>query len=810
MRSDWLSTTRQDVMFALRYLKTAPGFTASAVLTLAVGIGASASIFSAADHVLFRALPYRDPAAVVTLWETNRAEGDRVREVSPGNFLDWRGRARSFERLGLAEPSGFDLTGDGPPLAVTAWRVTEDFLPALGTAPSLGQSFVAGDFLPGAPPTVLLSHGFWLSRFGADSSLPGRTIRLDGAPVQVRGILPPGLDYPEPADVWAPKIMRPDEPEDYASAYMHAVARLRPGVGFDQARLEMEQVASVIASERSATNRNTGIRLIPLDQQIRGAMRGPLLVLLSAVGFLVLIACTNVSLLLLARGARREQEIGVRAALGAGRGRLIRQLLVENLVLAGFGGAAGVALAWVGVRALGQLVPVELARLGSVALDARVLGFAAGVTLGSTLLFGLAPALRLSRTNLAGALVATNRTVSGSRARSVFRRTLIAMEVALALILLAGAGLLGRSFLALVGNDLGFAAENRVSVQVFLWDRNQTAEQRRHRVADIESRILRVPGVQEVGVISALPFHPHQIAASAAMVVEQQPAPANGEWPRVNTTIASPSYFRLMGIPVRRGRPLNPEDRDGAPLVAVINETLANRFFPGEDPIGRRVTIGVMGRPLSREIVGVVGDVRPTAFDSDPRPELFIPYAQDGGGSVTFIVRTGSDPGPLIPLLQAQVWEVDPEQTIYHAATLPSLLSETLQTRKFYLILIALFAGVALGLAAIGVHGLVSFATTERRREIGVRVALGAERGDVERMIIRQGFAVTVPGIIVGVAGALALTRFLGTMLYGVRPIDPPTFALVATVMIAVSGLAAYLPARRASSVDPAQVLKEQ
>ncbi|HEX8694017.1 MAG TPA: ABC transporter permease [Longimicrobium sp.] len=807
-RREWLREAWQDAAHGTRLLRRRPVFAAGAVLTLALGIGAATAIVGVADHVLLRPLPYRDPERVVTLWETDRERGDQRQEVSPGNFVEWAGRSRSFAALGLAEPSGFDLTGGGgPPETLPAWRVTEGFLPALGVRPLLGSGFRPRDFHPGAEPVVLLSHALWSRRYGSDPALVGGRIELDGRPATVLGVLPPSLEYPERRDLWAPKVFRDDEPEDRRSSYMTAVARLRPGVSVEEARADLARVAAALARDYPRTNAKTGAAVVPLEEAIFGAARPALLLLLGAVGCLLLIACANVAGLLLARGAERRHELGVRAALGAGRSRLLRQLLAEALLLAVLGGAAGLAVAHFALRLLAALGPAELPRLDAVALDARVAALSLGITLATALLFGVGPALRLSRAAPRPLLGASGRTTTPGRGQGRARDALVVAEVALAMVLLVGAGLLARSFARLLENRPGFAVERRAAVQVFLWDRNPTPEQRVRRALEMAARLEAAPGVDGVGIVSALPFHPHQIAAEGDLRVRGRPASPDGE-ARVFTTVASPEYFGVMGIPLVRGRPFAAADREGSAPVALVNETLARRFFPGEDPVGQRVTVGVMGPPLERLVVGVVADVRPTALDSDPRPELFVPFAQSGLGSLTFVVRTRGDAASLLPALRGRIWEVDPLQPIYHAGTVRAMVAETLAERRFQLLLLGAFSAAALVLSAVGIYGLVAFATSQRTREFGIRMALGARSRDIVLGVVRQGLFLGVSGVALGLVGSLLLTRFLAGLLYHVSPTDPAVLGQIALLLLGVAALGAYLPARRAAEVDPAAALR--
>ncbi len=815
-RVEWLRELWQDARMGFRQYRRRPGFAVVAVLTLAIGIGANTAIFSAADHVLLRPLPYEDADRVVTLWETDRSTGENKREVAPGIYLQWRERNKAFSAIALAEPFGFDFTGDGPPVPVRAWLVTEEYFDALGVRPLLGRGLRAEDIVgegssdggfTGAR-VVVISHRLWRDRYGSDPGLIGSTIQLDNSPFTVVGVLPPALDYPEPKDIWAPKRFRPYEPEERTSGYMQVVARLQPGVSVDAAQRDMDRVAAAMAAEYPETNANAGVNVIPLSDHVLGGVRPALFVLLGAVGLVLLIACANVASLMLARGAERERELGVRAALGAGRPRLVRQLVTESAVLALAGGLAGVALAYFAVQALVAASPPDFPRLDAITIDARILGFGLVMTLLTVLLFGLTPAVQLSRPDLRPALGWGARSV-GIRPGSRLRSALVVSEIALALVLLIGAGLLGRSFVRLLANDLGFAADDRATVQLFLWDRNPTAEQRISRVRELEQRLEAVRGVEEVGLVSALPFHPTQIDTEDVLDIEGRP-PSATEVRRVQTTVASPDYFDVMEIPLISGRAFTDQDRAGAPGVAIINETLARRHFGNEDPVGKRVRIGIMSAPRPWQIVGVVGDVRPTRLDSDPRAELFVPYEQRATGGVTFVARTSRNAEALLQTLRDEVWAVDPQQTIYHIGTVKQIIRDTLIERRFHLVLLGALSVVALVLSLIGTYGLIRFATEQRRGEIGVRMALGARRSEVTLMIVGDAIRMVLPGIVLGVVAALGLTRFLRTMLYGVTPADPATYLQLAAVMLVVAIAAASLPAWRAARTDPMRVLRQE
>ncbi|HVT44612.1 MAG TPA: ABC transporter permease [Thermoanaerobaculia bacterium] len=800
---------RIDLVHALRQLGRGRGFAIASVAILAIAIGANTTIFSAADHILLRPLPYAEPNRIVTLWETEPKRDQWKRDVSPGNFVEWQRRTSSFQSMGLAQPTSADLTGDGPPEAIPAWAVTDGFFDALGVRPIEGRLFAPAEYLTGAAPAAMISEGLWRRRFGGDPSIVGRKLTFEGQPVTVVGVLPSTLEYPEPEDLWFPNALSEADQKDRRSSYMSAVARLKPGVSIEQARADMRRVAGNLAKEFPDTNRDLGADVVSLEEHVLGGVRPALLILLVAVGLVLLIACANVAGLLLARGARRARELAVRAALGAGRARLVQQLATESVLLAVLSGVAGIGLAFLGVLGLRHFAPSDLPRLQTVVIDGRVLFFALAMTVLTALLFGILPALRFSRPHVAMALRSAGRSVTGGRERTLMRSIIVTCEIALALVLLVGAGLLGRSFLVLLSNDLGFQTKNRATLQLFIWDRAETAEIRRQRVADLTERFLATPGVEGVAVVSALPFHPHQIASQSKLHIEGTPD-MGADAERVYTTVASGGYFQVMGIALKRGRAFAKTDGHDAPLVTVINETLARRFFPGEDPVGKRVTVGVMGRPAMREIVGVVADVRPVALDSDPRPELFVPYEQSGTGSITFVVRTSIDAASFLSLLQGRIWEVDPQQTIYYAATMETLVSRTVVARRFQLVLLGIFSLIALGLATAGVYGLISYTIGQRTSEIGVRMALGARAGEIIALIVREGIALASAGVLAGVVTSLLLTRYLSGMLYGVSPFDPATFVQLAVLLILLSAAASFFPALRIVRLDPLKALREE
>ena len=806
-----MNNFRNDMRYALRSLFSSPGYTAIAVVTLALGIGGTTAIFSTVDHVVLRPLPYTEADRVVTFWETDRASGEMHKEVSPGNFIEWEKRVGAFKAMGLAEPSGVDLTiPNAPPESFPSWSVTEGFFDALGVRPILGAGFSHEHFVPGGPMAVMISHDLWEKRFGGDPSLVGRTIEVSDSAMVVAGVLPPWLEYPSPKGFWTAKQYRPDEPGDRVSSYMHAVGRLAPGIAATEAQAELDAAAAALAEDYPQTNRNAGVRLTQLEDEIIGGVRPAMLVLLGAVALLLLIACANVAHLVLARGARRRHELSVRASLGASRTRLVRQLMTECLLLALIGGAAGIALAVAFIEAIVALSPPELPRIAAVSLDGRVLAVSAFVTLMTVSLFGLVPVLRLSRTDALGELRGGSRGNTVDRAGNRFRGGLVVAETAVAMVLLVGAGLLLRSFAELVSEDLGFAVERRATLQAFIWDRNPTAEQRSRRVEQIDRHFESLAGVESAAVVSAMPFHPTRLEYRMQFEVAGRPTAAEAV-PEVAVISASPDYFGTMGMPLVRGRVYDRQPAADGPVHAVVNETLVRRFFRDENPLGSKVRVLVRGgSPVEFDIVGVVADVRPTSFASEPDPELYLPYDRSATGNVTFVVRTTGESSAMMPALRRQFWQVDPNQPIYHAATVEQLVSDTLVAHRFQLLLNGAFSVVALVLVAVGVFGVISFVSSQRVNEIGIRVALGARPGDVLGMVVRQGGVLALLGIALGLAAAFGLTRFLSGMLYGVSPTDLVTFAAVAVLLAAVAVLASYIPAHRATCIDPTVALRSE
>lgn len=811
-------TTDAELVHDLRHgahlLLRKPGSAVAAVLILSLGLGAGTAIFTVADHLLLRPLPYREAERVVTLWQSDSREGVEKGDVAPGNFVSWRERSRTLQGMAAAVPWSFDYTEGPEPESLFAVLVTEGFFEVVGVEAALGRTLRPEDHLPGAAPVVLLTHGLWQRLSGGDPGLVGSTLTLDGEPATVVGVLPADfalglLPTSGERGVWAPKAIADWEREHRGGAWWSAVGRLGPGVTVEEAQAEMDAIAASLAREYPVTNEGVGVTVVSLGDHLVGGVKPALQLLLGAVALLLLITWANVANLMLARGAERRRELAVRASLGAGRLRLVRQLLAEGSVLAALGAGLGLALAAGGVRFIAALSPVDVPRMGEVALDGRTAAFAAALALLTTLAFGIVPALRLSRSSPVRAMGAGGQSpVADGRSR--LRRALAVGEVALAVLLLAAAGLLLRSFTGLLRVDPGFREDNVLALQLFLSERQESPEARALFFSDTLERVASLPGVQEAGAVSMMPFIEAAIDVRAPMRVADRPAPEPGQETNALRTVATAGYFRAMRIPLIRGRLFEESDRAGTRAVALVNEVFARRLFAGEDPVGREIVIGTGEQAGRVEVVGVVGAVRHSRLEEPPAPELFVPHAQVPFGSMTYVVRAQGDPGAALAAVKARIWEVDPLQTFYRTATLPELVGKSVADRRFVLVLLAIFAGMAVLVSLVGVYALLSFLTAQRRQELGVRLALGARGGQVLRLVLSQGLGMILLGVALGLAGALACGRLLSRYLWGVSAADPTTLAAVSALLVAVALVACYLPARRAARTDPVVVLKEE
>ena len=799
-----MDTLWQDVKYGFRMLLKNRGVTLIAILTLALGIGANTAIFSVVEAVLLRNLQFRDPQRLVMVWEHNFSRGRKTNVVGPANFIRWRERNQSFEKLSAFIEWQTNITGAGEPERVPTGIVTSDFFETLGAGAAIGRTFQPEEGVPGKNNVVLLSDGYWKRRFGGDRNVLGTTITLNGRQVNIIGVMPASFKGLMTVDVWTPYAVG----EGWRTARgrsMSTVARLRPGVTVAQAQAEMSGIARQIETELPDFTGGWGATVVPLREQLVGDLRTAILVLAGAVGFVLLIACANIANLLLARVAARKREIAIRGALGGGPIRLVRQLLTESVMLALVGGIAGALVAVWALEGLVAIAPPVFGRFTEIRLNTQVFSFAFVLALFSGVLFGIAPALSTSRADLQESLKEGGRT-GGLQSRNGLRKALVICEVALSLMLLVGAGLLLRSFSNLIGTDPGFQKENIVSMQLTLSGQQYRDEARvRQFFEQALERIAAVPGVSSAGAISWLPLG--SPGSATAFQVIGRPAPKAGEEPVTDVRMVTPGLFRTMGIPLLAGRTFTADDSPQAPKRIVINQTLARQYWPGEDPIGKRVSMS-WGDDIEAEIIGVVGDVHLVGLEQDVRPAMYWSNAQLSNSFMTVMVRSERDPLSLVGALKAQVAAIDPLQAVSSIRTMDDVAAESVRQPRFTTLLLGLFAGLALLLAAVGIYGVIAYSVTQRTHEIGIRMALGAERGAVLRMILQQGMLLVWIGLAIGLAGAFALTRYMETLLFHVKPTDPGTFAAVAALLVGIALAACWFPARRATRVDPIVALR--
>jgi putative ABC transport system permease protein len=805
-----MDTLWPDVRHAARRLARSPGFTATAVLTIGLGAGATTVMFSAVHGLLLKPLPYPEPERLVMVRGARRAQpGSDM--ISYPDYRDWRDQSRSFEAIAALRSADVTLAGPGGPERIEGAAVTASFFRVLRVAPALGRLFPAEADRPGGERVAVLGHGLWQRRFGADPTLVGQSILLSGHAHTVIGILPAGFRPPREvgrAEVWTPLARDGGNLEQRGSRYLVAIGRLQPGIRIAQAGAELATVSRRLEREHP-DNAGVSVLVESLHADTVGAVRRPLLVLLGAVGFVLLIACTNVANLVLPRGLARRRELAIRAALGARRSRLVRQLLLESILLGAMGGLAGLVLALWGVDALVSLAPASTPRLQDVALDGGVLGFALALSLATGVAFGLAPALTASGTDVQAALHDSGR--SPGLARHPGMRALVVAEIALSLVLMAGAGLMLESFRRLLSVDPGFDPRNVLTFGVSLPEtRYARPDQRAAFYAELLERVRTLPGVVSAAAITPLPLGGDG-AIATRFTVEGRPTPAPGQKPRAQYRAATAGYFEAMRIPLKKGRSFDPRDRREARPVALVNEALAAEVFSGQDPLGQQLRIGIgvdEGDPKTFEVVGVVGDVRDSGLHAPGRPEIYVPHPQQSWSWMSVVVRASGDPAALVGAVRREVAALDPEQAIYNVRTFSELLSGSLAVHRFIMALLAGFALLALVLATVGVYGVMAGSVERRTGEIGLRLAVGADRSDVLRMVLGQAARLVAAGVTLGLVAAFALTRVMQSLLFGVSPTDPATFAAVAGVLAAAALLASYLPARRAARVDPLTALR--
>ncbi|HSK77681.1 MAG TPA: ABC transporter permease [Thermoanaerobaculia bacterium] len=803
----------RDLRHALRVMIQSPGFSLAAILTLALGIGAATAIFSMVDAVLLRPLPFAGQDRLVTVWGEVRERNQAHVEVSLQDYEGWKEGNRVFSDLGLlaATDSDLALTGGDQPLHVRGRLVSANLFDVLGVRPALGRSFRPEEDRPDSQDVAVVSHGFWQRQLGGDPGVLGKSVSLDGEPHLVIGVMPAGFRFPRDVDLWIPAGPLGTAPELKTIRVFEAIGRLKPGVSIEQAQTDMTALSVRLEEVHPQANQGYRAALYPLVHEILGDTRPALLQLLAALALVLLIACANVAGLLLARAASRQKETAVRIALGAGRPRLIRQLLTESVLLAFLAAAVGLLLAWLGLRIVTAVGPADIPRLDEVGIDGRVLAFTLLVSLVTAVLFGLAPALQAARPDLTSSLKEGGKS-SASRGSRRLRSLLVVAEVALALVLLVGAGLVIRSFLHLQRTDLGFEPESLLTMRITLYgDKRPEPHQWAAFYRDVAQRVEALPGVERASVVLLRPLS-GPIGWDYDFMIDGQTPDEQKTNPTSNHERVSPGYFRTMGIPLVAGRDFTWSDGAEAPKVAIVNRSMARRFWPGQDPLGKRLRFGRPGREGPwMTVVGIAGDVRYRELQS-VKPDIYVPFLQDPHWAMDLVVRTASDPLSAASAVTAAVQEVDRDQPVSGITTMERALSDTVARPRLRSFILGAFAALALLLAAVGLYGIIAQSVAQRRQEIGIRIALGAGRPEVLRLVLRQGLGLTLAGLAAGLvlAAAVGATGWLATLLYGVEPMDFVTFAAVPLVLLAVAVAASLLPALRATRVDPLTVLRAE
>ena len=803
----------KDIRYGVRGLLKHPGFTAIVVITLALGIGASTAIFSVVNSVLLRRLPYRNADRIVAIQEHD-PNGKRGQSTS-ANFLDWRAQNTVFEHLAAIKQTTTNLALSDHAERLELAQTNANFFDVFGIMPQYGRLFIPQDEQAGHEPVVVVSNTLWQRRFGSDPSLVGRQITLDGKNYTVVGVAPPGFQYPDKTELWLPPLrlvpeMYPDQDvtQSRRMGYLTVVASLKPGVSLQQAAGEMETITARLRQQFPDSNNRRFNRVVALHDHLIGDTNKLLWLLLGAVTFVLLIGCANVANLLLASGASRQKEMAIRTALGASRLRVVRQLFTESLILALVGGAFGLFIAYWGLTAITKLLPADFPRLNEIHMDLRVLGFTLAASILTGIVFGLAPALQISRSDVQEAIRETGRGTAGSRRQSRFRQALIVVEVALSVVLLAGAGLLFRSFLQLQSVNTGFVSQQVLTARLTPSGTNYVNDADCAKFYNgVIEKVSAIPGVQDAGLINTLPLYK---GPTSGFRVEGRPVTTPDKWPSVNYRVVSSNYFRAMGIPVLQGRAYTDRDDEKAPLVMIVNQQVAEEIFPGENPVGKRITFGGMtdGQPRWFEIVGVVANVRSVELREAPTAELYFSARQDLWPAMSLVVRSTVEPGSLSASVRQAVNEVDRSVPVADLKTMDHIVSESITQPRFNLFLIALFGAVAMVLSAAGIYGVTAYTVTQRTHELGIRIALGAQVSDVLKMILGQGMVVIGIGLVVGLAAAFALMRLLRSLLFGVGENDPLTFVAITVVLVLVALIACYIPARRATKVDPLVALR--
>jgi putative ABC transport system permease protein len=806
-----MGTLIQDVRYGLRGLRHNFAFTVVAVCSLALGIGANTAIFSLVNAVLFKPPPFRDPERLMLIWENQPTIGVTGDQVQPAVYVDWKTQNQVFEDMAALRWQTFNITGDGEPEKVQSYGVTRNFFPMLGAEPALGRNFTPDEDKSGGAKVVILSHGLWQRRYGRDQKIIGKDILLNGEKHTVVGVMPAGFQFLQSSTgLWTPAAFSPEELAHRDSNTLLVLARLKDGVTRQQAQADMSAITNRLAHDYPDDLAGVEADVVPVGEQLSGSVRRPLLVLLAAVGFVLLIACANVANLLLARAASRQKEIAVRVALGAGRARIVRQLLTESVLLSLFGGTLGLLLAAWGFEFIKRLIPDGLALSTSLKVSLPVLGYAMAISLATGIVFGLAPALQASRTDLNEALKQGGGR-SGSNAGGRLRGALVMIEVALALVLLVGAGLLMQTVSHMRGQYANLQPKQLLTVRTVLPENKYRALPKRTQFYDeVLERVQRLPGVVSAGYTTSVPLQ-WQGGANGFML-DGAPPPQGVATNAIHRQVSA-NYLQTVGIALREGRYLNEHDNAQSQLVLVVNETMARQFWQGESAIGKRISFGKGdGTDPWRTIVGVVADVRDMGMSAPVKAEMYLPYSQVSVMPFfkprDLVIRSEGDPLSLVPAVRREVHAVDADEPLSNIATMDEQLDEQTGTRGIGMILLASFAGLALVLATMGIYGVLAYFVAQHVPEIGVRLALGAQPRDILALVLKKGMGLALGGVALGLVGAFALTRVMSGLLFGVTATDPKTFALITLLLAAVALLACYIPARRATKVDPLVALR--
>lgn len=808
--SNVLTDLLHDLRYAVRMQLKNPAFTIIAIIALALGIGANTAIFSVVNTVLLRPLPYKDPERLVMIWEDSSRHGYPRDTPAAANFVDWRDQSQSFEGMAAIADTSFNLTGSGEPERLEGRRVSANLFPLLGVEPHIGRVFNAAEDQQGSHRVVLLSYPLWQRRFGADPNIVGQSLTINGDSYVVVGVMPARFQFPTSDDeAWVPIAFTPQEAANRNRHYLQVVGRLKPGVSLEQAQTELSTIATRLQQQYPQSNADLGATVQSLHEHLVGDIRPALMILLGAVGLVLLIACANVANLLLARAAVRQKEIAVRVALGARRWRLIRQFLTESVLLSTLGGIAGLAIAYGGLVLLRAFIPENISQAREISVDFKVLGFTLLVSVLTGLIFGLAPAIQAARFNQIETLKEGGRDAATGGSGKRLRSLLVTAEVAISLVLLIGAGLLINSFLRLRSVDPGFRPDNLLTMKIVLPEPKYAEFERRSVFyQDLIQRVQSLAGVRSAAVTTNLPLYRQGNMISVS--IEGRPEPPPGQELIVVTRIISPGYFDTMGIPLLGGRQISEQDTATTPNVAVISETMARRFWSGEDAIGKRIAAGRVQTPDDWiQVIGVVKDVRQFELTMDPKPQMYLSYRQAGFFAPRdLVVKTDVDPAGMATTVRKAVWDIDKDQPVSNIRTMEEIFADSIARQRFSMLLLAIFAGVALVLAGVGIYGVMSYSVAQRTHEIGIRMALGAQTGAVLKLAVGYGMKLVIAGLVIGLIAAFLLTRVMSTLLFGVTATDPTTFILISLLLVCVAVLASYIPARRATKVDPIIALR--